>query len=245
MSRLWSVTVVSVVVAIVAGCGSKKPDPIATEITPTDPPGSAATKQAEPAKDPAAPTVAAAADSDATGDAALAPAPDAAVGGAPIGDGDGGANGPSDATNPGAGDPAAAADAGAETTPGTFVQAGSIVRTPDPETPEGVIQRAIVAAMEPDEAKAWEQFLALLHTDEKLPNALYSRRSRNFAAMRRKLKLFLIEDGTKPYYQVDRVIEGPDAVRLFVHNKSSMPTPCEVRRDKAQENKWRVATCSL
>ena len=254
MSRLWSVSVVSVLVAMVVGCGSKKPDPVATDpVTTQDPtktPGSDPTKATEPAKDPAATTVASAADAGAAptapaGDDAVAAPADAAVGGAPLGSGDGGANGPSDPANPGGGDPAAAADTGSETTNGTFVQAGSIVRTPDPETPEGVIQRAIAAAMEPDEAKAWEQFMALLHTDERLPNALSLRRSMNFAAMRRKVKLFLIEDETKPFYQVDRVLEGPDTVRLFVHNKKSMPTPCEVRRDAAQENKWRIATCSL
>jgi hypothetical protein len=226
---------------MVVGCGSKKPDPVGTEhATAHDPAkkvGSDPTQQAEPTKAP----VVSAADAGVTPAGAEVVAADAAVGAAPEGSGDSGANGPSGPVNAGGGD----ADAGAETQLGTFVQAGSIVRTPDPETPEGVIQRAIATAMEPDEAKAWEQFLALLHTDEKLPNALYSRRSMNFAAMRRKVKLFLIEDETKPYYQVDRVVEGPDSVRLFVHNKGSMPTPCEVRRDKAQENKWRVTTCSL
>ncbi len=244
MSRVWSVSVVSGVFAVcmVVGCGSKKADPVGTDPAtahdPTKTHGADPTKQAEPTKAPVAHADDAGA---ASPDAAF---PDAAVGGAPEGSGDGGANGPSDSATAGGGDPAAA-DAGGETKLGTFVQPGSIVRTPDPETPEGVIQRAIASAMEPDEPKAWEQFAALLHTDEKLPNALYSRRSMNFPAMRRKVKLFLIEDETKPYYQVDRVLEGPDSVRLFVHNKGSMPTPCEVRRDTAQENKWRVTTCSL
>lgn len=264
MSRFWSVPALSVLFALVVGCGGKKPEPVpADPVATKDPaktPGTDPAKQGEPAKDPggtkdpvAKDPVPAATNAAAAPDAGAAPAPedagsapaDAAMGGAPGGAGDGGSTAPGDPANPGGNDPAAAADAGGETTPGTFVQPGAIVRTPDPETPEGVIQRAIAAAMEPDEAKAWDQFQALLHTDEKLPNALYSRRTMNFPAMRRKVKLFLIEDEKKPIYQVDRVLEDGDTVRLFVHNKSSMPTPCEVRRDKDQQNKWRISTCSL
>jgi len=120
---------------------------------------------------------------------------------------------------------------------------GTIVKDPNPESPEGLIQRAIMAAMEPDEAKAWAAFEALLHEDQKYGQALVYRREMNFPAMRRKVKLFLIEDETKPIYKISRILEEGNIIRIFVHNKQSMPTPCEVRLDAT--NHWKIGICSL
>ena len=61
--------------------------------------------------------------------------------------------------------------------------------------------------------------------------------------MRRKVKLYLIEDETKPIYKVARVLEEGNIIRIFVHNKASMPTPCEVRLDAT--NHWKIGICSL
>ncbi len=127
------------------------------------------------------------------------------------------------------------------------VTPGTVVKNPAVDSPEWLIEQVLVAAMEPDEAKGWAIFESLLHTDEKLPNALISRRQHNYPASRRKVKLFLYEDPTKPIYKVDRVVEeGPKSVRIYVHNNSenSIPTPCEVRMDDTLK-KWRIGICSL
>ena len=124
---------------------------------------------------------------------------------------------------------------------------GTIVKTPAPDSPEWVISQVLLAAMDPDEAKGWALFESLLHEDQKAVNALTSRRSLNFAASRRKVKLFLVEDPNQPIYQVDRVVEqSPKQVRIYVHNNSEggMPTPCELRMDDTLK-KWRVGICSL
>ena len=124
---------------------------------------------------------------------------------------------------------------------------GTIVRDPVPDSPEWLIQQVLVASMEPDEAKGWELFMSLLHEDQKIENALVSRRQLNFPASRRKVKLFLVEDPNKPIYQIDRVVEeSPKLVRIYVHNNSEggMPTPCEVRLDENLK-KWRIGICSL
>lgn len=124
---------------------------------------------------------------------------------------------------------------------------GTVVKQPVPDSPEWLIQQVLVAAMDPDEAKGWALFESLLHPDEKIGTALTTRRSMNFAASRRKVKLFLFEDPNTPVYKVSRVVEeSPKSVRIFVFNNSEggMPTPCEVRMDDASK-KWRIGICSL
>jgi hypothetical protein len=127
------------------------------------------------------------------------------------------------------------------------VTPGTIVRNPPEGSPEWLVQQVLVAAMDPDEAKGWERFVSLLSEDQKIEKALISRRELNFAASRRKVKLFLFEDPTKPIYKVDRVQQEEENIwRIFVHNNSpdSMPTPCQVRFDPALK-KWGVGICSL
>jgi len=124
---------------------------------------------------------------------------------------------------------------------------GTVVKAPVADSPEWLIQQVLVAAMEPDEAKGWALFESLLHPDEKIGTALTTRRSMNFAASRRKVKLFLFEDPNTPVYKVSRVVEeSPKSVRIYVFNNSEggMPTPCEVRMDDASK-KWKIGICSL
>jgi len=125
------------------------------------------------------------------------------------------------------------------------VKAGDEIRDGvDQESPEGLIQRVLVTAMEPDEPKAWAAFEALLHEDQKYANALTYRHQFNFPAMRRKYKLFLLEPG-KPWFKIDRILQdSPYVIRLFVHNSASMPTPCEVRLDQTTRL-WKIGICSL
>ena len=124
---------------------------------------------------------------------------------------------------------------------------GTVITAPVEGTPEWVIQRVIAASMNPDEAAGWAEFEALLHTSEKLPNALISRRELNYPASRRKVGLFIVgEDKTTPVYKI-AYIETPaeDTLKIFVDNPKSSPTPCYIRKDPAQDNQWKVTTCSL
>ncbi|MFO0745237.1 MAG: hypothetical protein U1F43_06095 [Myxococcota bacterium] len=224
-------------------CGSKSQPAPASEPTKStepaktpDPKAGEPTKTTEPAKtpDPAPADPTKAPEPAAAADAGAAPAdPDAGAAADPMMDDDAmvGVNVPqADVSN--------AALFQLTATPGT------IVKDPNPESPEGLITRALQAAMEPDEAKGWTMFEALLHDDQKYGQALEYRRQMNFPAMRRKVKLFLIEDPNKPIYQVDRtLVENPTTIRIFVHNKESMPTPCQLRLDDTGH--WKIGICSL
>lgn len=124
---------------------------------------------------------------------------------------------------------------------------GTVVRNPEPNSPEWLIQQVLVASMEPDFEKGWALFESLLADDQKIEKALISRKQLNYPASRRKVKLFLYEDPEKPYYKIERIVqEGPNQYRFFLNNNSpdSMPTPCEVRYDEAKK-KWGVGICSL
>lgn len=119
------------------------------------------------------------------------------------------------------------------------------VKAPGKDSPEAVIMGAIQAAMNPDEAKGWAAFSALLHSSQQLPNSLTSWRTFNFKAFRRKVHLYLADD-TKPDYVIDRVERPtPDRVKIFVHNERSMPTPCQLRKDPQAGGAWRIEICSL
>lgn len=142
-----------------------------------------------------------------------------------------------------------------EDKPTTLVTAtpGTVVKNPVPDSPEWLIQQVLVAALDPDEAKGWERYVSLLAEDQKIEKALRTRRDMNFAASRRKVKLFidptsdLAANPAQVVYKVDRVVEEtPTQVRIFVHNNSEegMPTPCELRLDE-NTKKWRVGICSL
>jgi len=119
------------------------------------------------------------------------------------------------------------------------------VKAPAEDSPEAVIMKAIQAAMNPDEAKGWEDFSKLLHSSQQLPNSLTSWRAFNFKAFRRKVHLYLADD-TKPDYVIDRVDRPtPDRIKIFVHNERSMPTPCQLRKDPEARGAWRIEICSL
>lgn len=124
---------------------------------------------------------------------------------------------------------------------------GTVVKAPVPDSPEWLIQQVLVASLEPDFEKGWALFESLLHEDQKIEKALISRKQLNYPASRRKVNLFIFEEGPTPIYRIDRIVEeGPNQYRIYVHNKSpdSMPTPCEVRYDENLK-KWRIGICSL
>ncbi len=71
-------------------------------------------------------------------------------------------------------------------------------------------------------------------------------RNFNFQTTRRKYKLYL-EDDEKPVFKFGYMEEDLDGgVAIYIRNeKSDMPTPCTVRPDPEQDNKWRITKCSL
>lgn len=118
---------------------------------------------------------------------------------------------------------------------------------PDPESPEWVVQQAIMAAMEKDEPTGWKRFRGLLHSGQtKSLKSEKSWRQMNFAAFRRKVPLYL-KDKTKPVYELEYTEDFDDgAKKLFItNNRSDVPTPCQLEPDPAAGNKWRIVRCSL
>lgn len=214
--------------ALVA-CGGK-----GGEQPPADPAPYRPSEAVPVADAPAAPAAAVPAPADA---AAPAPAPTA-----PAGEPAPTAAAERDATGTAGADNDADAELGF-----VYPAKNTVIRDVDPESIEGVIQRALVAGANPDSEKGWEQFSALLHSDEKGAMAIRSRKQYNWPAMRRKAYLFLIEGTDKNVYKWSYAEELDDGkvIKVFVYNPKSSPTPCYVKRDPAQDNKWRITTCSL
>jgi len=150
------------------------------------------------------------------------------------------------AADPAAADPGKPVEAGDKPV-GVTATPGTVVRDPLPDSPEWLIQQVLTASLEPDAEKGWALFESLLHEDQKVENALASRKTLNYPASRRKVNLFVFEPGPKPIYRVERVVEeATNQFRIFVFNNSpdAMPTPCEVRYDNTLK-KWRIGICSL
>lgn len=235
--HLWTHLPLTAMLALapLTGCDKKsEPAPQAAAATPEPAkPEPTPEPTKTPDKEPA-PTPTAAADASPT--PAPAPTPTPAPAPTPTVAGDAAPAAPSDG--------AAAGDkpVGVTATPGT------VVKDPVPDSPEWLIQQVLAASLEPDPEKGWALFESLLHEDQKIEKALISRKSLNYPASRRKVQLFIYEEGPKPVYRVERVVEEVpnQQYRIFVYNKSpdSMPTPCEVRYD-ANLKKWRVGICSL
>ena len=121
------------------------------------------------------------------------------------------------------------------------------IDNPEPGSPESVVRDILTAAIEDDEAKAWQAYRELLHS-EQLQSAVSENtwRTMNFPSLRRKARLYL-EDDTKPVYQLAYTEDvAPDGRKLFVYNeKSEVPTPCTLKPDPKREGSWRVTLCSL
>lgn len=121
------------------------------------------------------------------------------------------------------------------------------VDAPEAGSPEAVVFDALTAALEPDEAKGWKSFKALLHSDQ-LASAISEKtwRTMNFSTMRRKAHLYL-EDDAQPTYELAYTEDmAPVGLKLFIRNeKSEVPTPCTVNPDPQHGNAWRISICSL
>lgn len=127
-------------------------------------------------------------------------------------------------------------------------QLKTTVSDPEPESPKWVVHQAIVAAMEKDEAKAWEAFSQMLHSSEKKSQQNWREwRQLRFSTFQRKVHLYLEDDNVAEweFRYMDEQDDG--AIRLFVHNAGDpeLPTPCRLRKDPEQDMKWRIYNCSL
>ena len=121
------------------------------------------------------------------------------------------------------------------------------VSDPDVDSPEWVVQQVIIAAMQEDESAGWDIFQPLLHSKQLKSSASERNwRNFNFQTTRRKYKLYL-EDDSDPTYQIGYTEGDLDGgLSVYIRNeKSDMPTPCTVRPDAKQDNKWRITKCSL
>ncbi|MBM4395006.1 MAG: hypothetical protein FJ087_04885 [Deltaproteobacteria bacterium] len=119
---------------------------------------------------------------------------------------------------------------------------GESITNPEAGTPEKVIQDVLKTGKVADEEEGWQQFVALLHSEEtELPSSLNNWREFKYRAIRKKADLLLTDRIAYHYKLMDRREEGK-SLMLFVANSSSdMPTPCRVKQDPAQGNAWRVS----
>jgi len=118
---------------------------------------------------------------------------------------------------------------------------GETITNPEPGSPEKVIQDVLRAAKVVDEEEGWQQFSALLHSDEtELPSSLNAWREFKYRAIRKKADYLLLDKVAFTFKVMDRRDDGK-SLRIFVANSASdTPTPCILRQDPAQGNAWRV-----
>lgn len=119
----------------------------------------------------------------------------------------------------------------------------STIDNPTEGTPEWLVYKTIEAGQVPDMEEGWKKLRPLLHSSlTELRTSEDNFLNMNFAAFRRKIRLFTPEDG-KPVYKLDYTEEdNPDIEhRLFVVNEGSeVPSPFRIARDPAANNEWRV-----
>ena len=134
------------------------------------------------------------------------------------------------------------------------------VSDPDPDSPEYVVYQVLKAAIvsyKDNEKAGWLMYKKLLHSREtSAGNAqLRAWREMRWATMRRKAYLFTKDKDTKdtikdssPTFEIAKTQEKANGkvIKIFVTNEmSDMPTPCEVKRDPKQGDKWKIVTQCL
>jgi len=117
------------------------------------------------------------------------------------------------------------------------------IDNPKDGTPEFLIYKTIEAGQNPDMEQGWKMLRPYLHSSvTAMRTSEDNFLNMNFAAFRRKIRLFTPDD-TKPVYKLERTEEDqPDKEhRLFIVNEGSdMPSPFRIARDPAANNEWRV-----
>lgn len=126
---------------------------------------------------------------------------------------------------------------------------------PTPGSPEEVIQIALAAALNPDEAAGWEVYLGLMHPSAKLTEtAVIGLRKFSWNRFRKQAKDYLVAEKGKdgrPVFVVTRqdATEGETHIRIFLkpiaNKKRQLPTPIRLQRDADAKNAWRITQNSL
>lgn len=121
----------------------------------------------------------------------------------------------------------------------------STIDNPSEGSPEWVVYRVIEAGQVADDEKSWQQVRPYLHSSvTALATSENNFLNLNWAAFRRKIRLFTPDDA-KPVYKLDYTQDDVDdkELRLFVVNEGSdQPSPFRVVRDGASNNEWKVKT---
>ncbi len=121
---------------------------------------------------------------------------------------------------------------------------GITVDKPEPETAEWVIKEVLLAAKDPDEARGWDKFQKLLHSQERSTNALKGWQQFGWPRMRRQAHLYL-DEHDRLVLRDFKVMQN-DGIDFFLENRErDLPTPCAVYLDFANNKHWRVKRCSL
>jgi len=123
---------------------------------------------------------------------------------------------------------------------------GYTVESPEPGTPEAVMQNVLKTLTMKDAKRSWKRFLPLLHSHEHNTGFINTWKTMKFRHMRKVAKYFVI-DPSKFSFKVKRVKDGPGkTLMLYLYNpKSDIPTPCKFKRDAKHGNAWRVFSSCL
>lgn len=125
---------------------------------------------------------------------------------------------------------------------------GVTVERPDEGTPFALVQQVLAAGLEPEDDKAWERFVATLHSQERGGQGSMTTCRRTFWPSFRRKAAFLVEDKATLSFTVldERASEQGHYLKVFVKNKASeLPTPINVKQDPLAGNAWRLAACSI
>lgn len=126
----------------------------------------------------------------------------------------------------------------------TKIGLGELVEYPKEGTPEKVIQEVLKSAAMPEE-EGWQKFMTLLHSEEKLPTLLNNWRQFSYREIRKKVDYFVKDKSIFSFKIKDEKLEGEN-LKIFIENSmSDIPSPCTLRKDKAEGNAWKVFSSCL
>jgi hypothetical protein len=116
---------------------------------------------------------------------------------------------------------------------------------------DAVLSGVFMACGDDDEEGGFEAFLQLMHTDRTdAPRSIPSLREFTWKSLRKKRAQYLDESGSPASFTVGRRV--PDSLtaadrqaKLFLLTPGRSPVPVSFRRDKNQDDEWRLTDSSL
>ena len=125
------------------------------------------------------------------------------------------------------------------------------ISKPEAGTPDAVIQKALLAAINPDESAGFQAYLDLVHPDQKsTEKAITQLRRYSWNRFRKQAHDYIVK-GTKADFIVTRrdpekIEKNTKQVRIFLapvaNTKRSYPTPIRMQRENG---KWLITANSL